>query len=89
MKTLIRSILLTLLFTTSAFAAQVNINTAGADVIANALSGIGTVKAQALVDYRESNGPFKSADDLAMVRGIGKKTVEKNRADILLADETQ
>ncbi len=89
MKTLIRSILLSLIFSFSAFATPVNINTAGADAIAAALSGIGEAKAQAVVAYREANGPFKNADDLAMVRGIGKKTVEKNRADILLTDEAK
>ncbi|MEJ1295931.1 MAG: helix-hairpin-helix domain-containing protein, partial [Candidatus Sedimenticola sp. (ex Thyasira tokunagai)] len=49
----------------------------------------GEAKAQAVIAYREANGPFKSADDLAMVKGIGKKTVEKNRADILLTDEAK
>ena len=36
-------------------------------------------KAEAIVEYRKANGPFKSADELALVKGIGLKTVERNR----------
>ena len=42
------------------------------------------LKAEAIVMYREQNGPFKAADDLAKIKGIGTKTIEKNRSDILL-----
>jgi competence protein ComEA len=66
------------------FAAPVNINTASADEIAQALNGIGDAKAQAIVERRNTEGPFKSADDLSRVKGIGTKTVEQNRADIRL-----
>ena len=45
------------------------------------LKGIGKVKAKAIVEFR--NGYcFKSVNDLALVKGIGKKTIEKNRADL-------
>ena len=40
------------------------------------------VKAQAIIDYRESNGEFLTVDELTEVKGIGEKTLEKNR-DIL------
>ena len=63
-----------------AFAA-VNINTATKDELI-ALQGIGPAKAQAIVDYRKQNGPFKSVDDLRNVKGIGAKRLEKLRADI-------
>lgn len=63
--------------------AVVNINTAGVEELCN-LSGIGEVKARAIVEYREQNGKFASIDDLAKVKGIGPKTVEKNRARIRL-----
>jgi len=39
------------------------------------LSGIGEKKAEAIIKYIESNGPFQSADDLTQVEGIGEKTV--------------
>ena len=39
-------------------------------------------KAEAIVSYREKNGPFKSADDLAKVKGVGKKLVEQNKSNI-------
>ena len=66
------------------FATPVNINTASADEIAQALNGIGEAKAQAIVERRKTEGPFKSADELSSVKGIGSKTVEQNRADIRL-----
>ena len=78
--TLLQSLLLSLALTASAFAAgKVNVNTADAATIASALNGVGEAKAEAIVAYREANGPFKSADQLAEVKGIGLKTVEKNR----------
>lgn len=63
--------------------APVNVNTADAQAIANALQGVGLSKAKAIVEYREKHGPFKSADDLSLVKGIGERTVEINRDDIL------
>ncbi len=68
------------------FAAEpVNINTASAAAIAEALNGVGDAKAKAIVEHREKNGPFKSADELVNVKGIGLKTVEKNRELIRVA----
>ncbi|WP_024330265.1 helix-hairpin-helix domain-containing protein [Simiduia agarivorans] len=62
----------------------VNINTASAEELSASLKGIGTSKAQAIVDYREKVGKFVSIDQLAEVKGIGAATVEKNRALIRL-----
>ena len=61
----------------------VNINTADAETIAKELNGIGLSKARAIVEYREKYGPFKNADELSLVKGIGERTVDENRADIL------
>ncbi len=72
------------LFSVSAFCVQVDVNTATAQEIADALSGIGIKKAQAIVDYREQNGEFTEVDELLDVKGIGEKTIEKNRGDIQL-----
>lgn len=63
-------------------AGPVDVNTADAPTIARNLKGIGLVRAQAIVDYRTRNGPFRSADELALVKGIGPKMIENNRADI-------
>lgn len=66
-----------LLFASLSFA--VNINSADAPTLAAEIKGVGEKKAEAIVSYREANGPFKSVDDLANVKGIGAKTVDKNR----------
>lgn len=58
---------------------QVNINNADAGALAQALSGIGQKRAQAIIQYRDAHGPFQSVDALSQVKGIGKHTVEKNR----------
>ncbi len=68
-----------------ALAGPVDINKADAGTIAKELSGIGLNRAQAIVAYREKNGAFKSADDLRKVKGIGAKTLERNRANIRLS----
>ena len=68
----------------SAQAGQVNINKADADTLAGALRGIGGARAMEIVRYREAYGPFTSVDELAEVKGIGKATVDDNRAVITL-----
>ena len=65
-----------------AFAGPVDINTADAETISAELNGIGMTKAEAIVKYREKHGPFKSPEDLSLVKGIGDRTVELNRANI-------
>ncbi len=65
-----------------ALAGPVNINTADAETISAELKGVGLAKARAIVEYRKKHGPFRSPDDLSLVKGIGERTVEINRADI-------
>ena len=64
------------------FGGQVDINTADAETISAELNGIGLSKAKAIVEYRTKHGPFASAEDLSLVKGIGERTVEKNLSDI-------
>ena len=56
----------------------ININTADATKLTE-LDGVGDAKAAAIVEYRKEHGPFKSVDQLAEVKGIGEKFIEKNR----------
>jgi len=65
-----------------AFAGPVDINSADAETISAELNGVGMTKAEAIVEYREKHGPFKSPEDLSLVKGIGDRTVERNRANI-------
>lgn len=58
--------------------AVVNLNTAGVDEL-DALPGVGPAIAQAIVDYRDENGPFGSVDQLVEVRGIGEAKLEDLR----------
>ena len=75
-------LLAVLLLPVLALAGPVNINTADAETISAELKGIGLSKAKAIVEYREKHGPFRSADDLSLVKGIGERTVDINRSDI-------
>ena len=78
-------LLATGLFSIWAWAAQpVNVNTASAEEIAEALKGVGLSKAAAIVNYRDEHGQFKHIDELVNVKGIGIRTVDINREFILL-----
>ena len=61
-----------------AVVSKVNVNTASAEEMASALNGIGFKKAEAIIAYREQYGPFKTADELADVKGIGKGILQRN-----------
>lgn len=66
--------------------APVNINTATAEQLADALTGVGQARAEAIVAYREENGPFTHIDELVNVTGIGLATVDRNRDRIVLEE---
>ncbi len=68
----------------AALAGPVNVNTADVATIAKELDGIGRAKAQAIVDYRQKNGPYRSPEDLLKVEGIGQKVLDMNRGNIRL-----
>ncbi|MEE7546873.1 helix-hairpin-helix domain-containing protein [Xanthomonas sp. Kuri4-1] len=77
---ILKSLILVLLLSTTAQAAdKVDINTASAEELDRVLTNVGPSKAQAIVEHRQASGPFKSAEELALVKGIGLKTVERNR----------
>ena len=59
----------------------INVNNASAKEL-QSLKGIGEAKAQAIVEYREKNGKFKSLQQLTMVKGVGEKLVSQNAKQI-------
>ncbi|HLF29405.1 MAG TPA: ComEA family DNA-binding protein [Xanthomonadales bacterium] len=84
---LIFTCLLACLLTWPVWAAgTVNINTASAEQIAEGLNGIGQSKAEEIVRYRAEHGAFTHIDELVNVKGIGVRTVDKNRDAIVLQD---
>jgi competence protein ComEA len=81
--------LLLVVLSANILATPININTADTQTIAKALTGIGKKKAHAIIEYRQKNGKFKTIEALSKVKGIGKKTIEKNRVNILLANDIE
>jgi competence protein ComEA len=80
MKKLLLILVICFTFVGSAFAA-VDLNTATQAQL-ESVNGIGPVKARAIIEYRARNAPFKNVDDLASVKGFGKKTVDKVRSEV-------
>jgi competence protein ComEA len=60
-------------------AERIDINAADAEELDKVLVNVGPTKAKAIVEYRDANGPFRSAEELAEVKGIGLNTIERNR----------
>ena len=65
--------------------AIVNINTASVKELMT-LKGIADFKAQAIIDYRTANGPFKTIEDIQKVKGIGKVTFDDIKERIVVED---
>ncbi len=64
----------------------ININEASADELER-LPGIGPTKARAIVEHRHAH-PFRKAEELTRVKGIGRKTFGKLRPYITLTGAT-
>jgi competence protein ComEA len=64
----------------------VDLNTASVAQL-NELNGIGDAKANAIVQYREKNGPFQSVDDLRNVSGIGDKLLARLRPQLTVGNQ--
>ena len=83
-RALVQSLIVSLLPAAAAWAGPVNVNTADVASIARELDGIGPAKAQAIVEYRQKNGAFRTPEDLLKVDGIGQKVLDQNRGNIRL-----
>ena len=73
--------LINVIFSISVYAG-VNVNTASVEALASALKGIGLKKGQAIIDYCHNNACNKP-EDLLNVKGIGRKTLEKIKQDLI------
>ncbi|WP_425579719.1 ComEA family DNA-binding protein [Tatumella terrea] len=63
---------------------KVSINQATAEMLAEAMNGVGLKKARSIVEYREQYGPFTSVEQLAEVPGMGTSLVERNLSRLTL-----
>ncbi|OUC65526.1 ComEA family DNA-binding protein [Acinetobacter seifertii] len=63
--------------------AQIRLNQATVNEFQQ-LQGVGEKKAQAIVEYRQKNGSFKSIDEIKNVKGIGPAIFEKNKSRLAL-----
>ncbi|WP_303901110.1 ComEA family DNA-binding protein [Thiohalomonas denitrificans] len=78
---------ISIFFSAAVSAQPVNINTAGPGVLAEAIDGVGQVRAEAIVAYREQHGPFKSVEDLQEIKGIGPVLLENNRDNLVVTSD--
>lgn len=76
-----KKIIIALLCLVTMMFAKVDINSASVQEL-QTLKGVGEKKAKEIVDYRTKNGAFNSVDDLAKVKGIGKKILDDNKNEI-------
>jgi len=81
MKKILLIIATVVAFSISPAWAAVDINTATVAQL-ESINGIGPKKAEAIVEYRKKNGPFKSVDDLENVKGLGKASIDKMRGEL-------
>ena len=81
-RALVQALIVSLMPVAAVWSGPVNVNTADASYMAKELDGIGPAKAAAIVEYRQKNGPFRAAEDLLKVEGIGQKVLEQNRENL-------
>lgn len=58
--------------------AKINLNTADVAMLTGSIKGIGKNRAQAIVNYRDAHGPFKSIEELSLVKGLGQSYINHN-----------
>jgi competence protein ComEA len=92
MRKLLSALILSLSLSVGAYAQSpvetVNLNTADAATLARVLNGVGPAKAEAIIAFREANGPFQHIDELAKVKGIGLRTIDLNRSVMVVEAAT-
>ena len=82
---LINSFILTFLLTLPiiGFSTEtININNADKETLMSVIKGVGEKKAEAIIQYREKNGPFESIDELSNIKGIDIGIIEKNKHNL-------
>jgi competence protein ComEA len=67
--------------------AVVNINTASAEQL-QLLPRVGPALAERIIEYREANGPFRTADEIVAVKGIGDSAFEKLKPYLVTSGAT-
>ncbi len=72
-----------------AASSTININTADAESLAEALDGVGLSRARSIIEWREANGPFQDPYDLVQVRGISERIVTINEERIRVTEEPE
>ena len=81
MKNLIANMLILAALVAFPAYAAIDINTATQSEL-EAVKGLGPAKAKAIITYRESKGRFKTLDELDNVKGFGKVSIDKLKADL-------
>jgi len=76
-------IIISLIMILSSLFATIDINNASIKKLAG-LKGVGSKKAKAIVAFRDTYGCFSKVEDLKKVKGIGHRTLDRNRANIII-----
>ncbi|MES9781497.1 helix-hairpin-helix domain-containing protein [Bacillus thuringiensis] len=71
------------MFTSSKEDGKIRINTAAKEQLEK-ITGIGSRKAGSILKYREEHGPFQKIEDLLEIDGIGAKSLEKIKDQIII-----